>query len=516
MNGDHTHATMPSGTLFGTHKILRVVGQGATATVYEAVDLRLQKRVALKVLHPQSLARPVARARFEREARIAAQLKHPHLVEVFDLDVQDDSAWISMEYVQGGSLGTLLAARGRLTVTEVADIVIPVASALEVAHQAGVVHRDVKPDNVLLARHVTGAVHPKLADFGIAKVEVDGVELTRTSAVLGSPCYMSPEQVRQSRAVDGRTDQWALGVVMYEAVVGRRPFDGGALVDIMNQILAGQFHPPCALCPEVSPGFERVILRALQVDPDRRYGSMRQLAAELVPWASAAVQAQWGQFLQGPDDLDREEEDQATSVHDASTRLSLLPPPPPPAHTGTVSLAAGEVRGAPRSPRAAWPVLGVAITLALPLGAWIQRARSRDPRATGTIATAAPSASPTDDLYEVALRVQPADASIELDGVAVSRGAWSHRFARRDPPHRLRVSAPGYEPQTLWVSALAPTPPEIELQALAVTAVAEPAAVTAPEVDASPPTAHRHGARHHGGATQHDTHTPGGRRPTWF
>jgi len=281
------------GAEFGPYSIRRQVGRGAFGVVYEALRNPLKRRVALKVLHEHVLSTPDASTRFQREIMAAAQVEHPHVVQVFDGGVLGERGFLAMEFLEGETLAERLKRDGHLRVEEAMDVLLPIASALDAVHEAGIVHRDIKPGNIFLANHVTGAHSPRLVDFGIAKVVSDEFDLTQTHSWLGTPFYMSPEQVRQSKSIDARADQWSLGVVLYEALTGEKPFREEVLLDLLEAITARDPKPPTAVQPSIPKGLESVLARMMERDPVRRYASMRAVGAALWPFASPRTRALW-------------------------------------------------------------------------------------------------------------------------------------------------------------------------------------------------------------------------------
>jgi serine/threonine protein kinase len=218
----------PGDTIAGKYAIVKVIGEGGMGIVYEATHLRLRRRVALKMLLPHMMATSSDTVvRFEREARAAAQLRDRHVTKVLDVDTTADGLpYLVMEYLEGHDLEAELAARGPLPIGEAVGYVLQACTAMTEAHGAGIVHRDLKPSNLFLCPEREGWT-VKVLDFGISKMADDGdARLTGTQASVGTPLYMSPEQVRSSRSVDLRTDIWALGVILYELLAGRTPFEG--------------------------------------------------------------------------------------------------------------------------------------------------------------------------------------------------------------------------------------------------------------------------------------------------
>ena len=258
------------------------LGGGAAADVYRAYDHTLERDVALKLLRPAFAEVPELLDRFDRESQTIASIEHRNVVAVTDHGRLDGAPYLAMELVDGPTLQQLIRARGRLSESEVRDIGAQIASALEAAHTRGVIHRDLKPANILIATNGT----VKVSDFGIAHLEAS-TQLTRTGEVLGTPRYVAPEQI--TGRVDARSDLYALGVVLYELATGRPPFDGETSFEIVRKQLRERPVPPRALVPGMTRELERVILRALEKDPARRFASAVAMRAALQPPVSSAV-----------------------------------------------------------------------------------------------------------------------------------------------------------------------------------------------------------------------------------
>jgi eukaryotic-like serine/threonine-protein kinase len=265
----------PPGSLFaGRYKIVGTAGEGGMGVVYRAEDVKLGRTVALKFLPAAIALDPEAKKRFLREAQAAAILDHPHICPLYEVDEAGGEMFLTMAFVEGRSLKDRVA-EGRLPLIEALNIAVQAAEGLKAAHERGVVHRDVKPANIMLNRE--GRV--RITDFGLASVE-GGVELTRPQTVLGTPAYMSPEQVRGERT-DGRTDIWSFGCTLFEMTTGRRPFAGESLQDTRSVILNDAPPDPAALRADLPPGLSEVILKCLRKRPEDRFPDFEALLAAL-------------------------------------------------------------------------------------------------------------------------------------------------------------------------------------------------------------------------------------------
>jgi serine/threonine-protein kinase len=262
------------------YAVSTLLGRGSAASVYLAEDLRHGRRVALKVLH-DALGSAVGVERFQREIRVAARLQHPNILPLFDSGADAGLLWYTTPLVETGSLRDRLAERGPLSPAEVVTLGGELAGALAHAHAAGIVHRDIKPENVLIGT----AGHALLADFGIAGA-LDPVtsgerSLTETGIAVGTPLYMSPEQATGSGGCDGRSDIYALGAVLFEALSGKPPFDGDNVREVLVRRLVEDAPSVRRVRPEVPVWLERVVQRAMARERAARYGNAAELAEAL-------------------------------------------------------------------------------------------------------------------------------------------------------------------------------------------------------------------------------------------
>jgi serine/threonine protein kinase/class 3 adenylate cyclase len=246
--------------------------------IWVALDSQLQRRVALKLMAPERIASSSARRQFEQEAKAVAQLRNPHVVQIHDYGVDGNTPFIVMELLEGEDLETRLERQGRLAPVVVASLLNQIARALAAAHASGVIHRDLKPANLFLARIDTDEV-VKVLDFGLARLDAGGeASSEQPGRVMGTPRYMSPEQMRGEARVDHRSDLWSLGVVVYRALTGRFPFSSDTLGEL-GRSGGGAAEPPSSLVPELGQGLDAFFSRALDAEPSRRFQSARELAA---------------------------------------------------------------------------------------------------------------------------------------------------------------------------------------------------------------------------------------------
>ncbi len=278
--------------LLGKYVVERVLGAGGMGCVVSARHTDLDELYAIKLMLPQALFHPEALARFQREARAAAKLKSEHVAKVHDVGrLESGMPYMIMEHLTGRDLNDVLKAEGPLPLPRACGLVMQALEGLAEAHELGIVHRDLKPANLFLTTKKGGVPCVKVLDFGVSKHQVqDGsLDMTKTGMVLGSPLYMSPEQMMAARNIDLRTDIWAMGVTLYQLVTGRVPFAAEVLTELVGRVMTEEPAPPSRHRADVPAGFDAVMARCLAKKPEGRYASAAELSAALAPFAAMAV-----------------------------------------------------------------------------------------------------------------------------------------------------------------------------------------------------------------------------------
>ena len=302
ISGNHRLAIRASGQV-DNYRIIDELGSGGMAVVYRAEDTRLHRQVALKILHDHIANRPENRERFEREARAVARLKHPNIMSVYGFSTPSAPVgYIAAELIDGETMRQFVDRRGFAFPEVGAMVCLKLAEALSHAHESGIIHRDFKPENVMITRDGV----PKLMDFGLARL-LDHQTMTMTGAVLGSPAHMSPEAI-EGKPVDRRVDIFAFGTVLYYATTGRLPYDGRNPAVILNAILVGRYADPTMANPRNGARLARIISTCLETDPDDRYATVGALTDELKAYLAGLglhdVQGELSQFFADPDGYD--------------------------------------------------------------------------------------------------------------------------------------------------------------------------------------------------------------------
>lgn len=282
--------------LAGKYRIERVLGQGGMGVVVAAMHLQLNQRVAIKLLLAGATADIVER--FLREARAAVRLKSQHVARVIDVGALPDGApYMVMEYLEGSDLSGVVRSSGALSVYDAVEYLLHACEAISEAHSNGIVHRDLKPANLFLTRAADGTSTVKVLDFGISKVagaegeEDTGMSLTKTSAVLGSPLYMSPEQMKSARLADARSDIWSLGAILYELLTGSVPFNAMTFTELVLMVNMETPRSIATIRGDVPPGLEAAVFKCLEKKPENRFENVAELAWALAPFAPLHAQA---------------------------------------------------------------------------------------------------------------------------------------------------------------------------------------------------------------------------------
>ena len=398
----------PGQTLAGKYRIDRVLGAGAMGLVLAATHLVLGSRVAIKVMLGGGKRAPEHEERFLREARVASMLRSEHAAKVLDVGTTEQGAtYIVMEYLDGCDLGALLQARGALPVEEAVSYMLQACEAIAEAHGLGIVHRDIKPANLFLTTGVSGTPCVKVVDFGIAKQLDDAPALTQAGAALGSPLYMSPEQMRGSRDVDARSDIWALGVTLYELLAGVTPFHADTLLAVVTMI---NLDPPTPLMeyrPDVPASLAAVIFQCLEKNRERRWPSVSAFATALAPHASASSASYAERVAR-------------VQKADAAPARSTDLLPPEPTHVGASPTIVVPTPSPAAVPVPAWAIVVAALAMGLVLASsafFSLRAHVSSPDAT-VMPTSRPVVSGPPTASVAASTAQVTDTAVAPSSVA--------------------------------------------------------------------------------------------------
>lgn len=446
----------PGDLLAGKYRIERMLAEGGMGILFEATHLQLEEPVAIKFLRPEiaASAETEAAQRFLREARSSIKIRSEHVVRILDVaELESGVPYIVMEMLTGEDLDQLLTKSGALQPSDAIDYVLQACEALAEAHQRGIVHRDLKPANLFLARRADGSPCIKLLDFGISKVSAPGgadLGITNTQAIMGSPRYMSPEQLRASKDVDARSDIWALGIVLYELLTGAPPFDGDTMTAVCAAILQDEPAPMTAARPAIPSALEAVVFKAMAKDPARRFASVADLAVALHPFASASGQTSvsrvTGTMRQPSSPSLGNTTEQTAHAPNAPAAVTAEGSQPAVLLTSTTW---GDVPAKPRSRKGAVAIAAGAavITLVLTVSAIAFYARAKTGRATATGNAVVQSDPPmrASEAPSVAAPVLPeapvASASAAPDNVQTATNKPPAKTGGPKPPSRTAATA---------------------------------------------------------------------------
>lgn len=442
-------AVNPGEIVAGKYRVERLLASGGMGQVMVATHLELDQLVALKLMRAELMGDDTLSGRFRREARAAAKLTSEHVVRVYDVgELDDGTPYIVLEYLDGTPLTKVINTRAPLPIEEAVDIVLQALAGVAEAHAAGIVHRDLKPDNLFVTHGATGRSVVKVLDFGISKFkddarrrDYDGTEFTVEQTVLGTPAYMSPEQVEDARDVDGRTDIWSMGVILHELLTGKRLFRAESPASMYAKILRDPIPAVSATHDGVPAALEAILARCLARLRDERYASAGELAAALLPFSAATPTVQTGR-----------------------ARPSSTPTPRDP-ESGTLrSYDTPALEGAPRplwrSPRA---LVLVALFLGVAVLIWITR--GPEVPAASTAAASAPSRVPPATPASAAPTSPPVSSTTSAIAPSVSAsGSRVGHVPTSAPARPPRASSPPPRPVPKSPAA-DPDPGDIELGA---------------------------------------------------
>ncbi len=451
------------GFRFDRYEITEQIGEGGMGAVWKARHLKLQKFVVIKTLKQDLAKNAQARGRFLREGEAASKIRHPNVVEIFDVGELDDIPYIVMEFLEGHDFQQLLDQRGALPLQELTDVMVPVCAAVSAAHDAGVIHRDLKPQNIFLSRGRDRGTQPKVLDFGISRVldsEPHHAQ-TATSALLGTPRFMAPEQARGAKHVDLRSDQYSLGVMLYLSATGRLPIEETVLYELLRRVVHGEYERPRNIRPDIPDHFERIILRAMALRTESRFPSVRALGAELLPYASERTRVLYGDSFVGAGDT--------LPIGVFNAPQTYQEPPAPPL-TPMAPVWSAPQTHAPPMPSAPAPAPFVAYTRP-----------STEPSNTTTMDAALEVT--TLPLPEPRSRRWIGGALLAVAGLATCVGIGVVASTSSSSPSRSEVASPNTAPSQEPHAAVAPPP-------LARAPVAQAPVAQAPvaEVPVAPPT----------------------------
>ena len=466
------------------YEIVRVIGRGGMGTVYEAVNTAINKRVAMKFVDAETAQSKDSVARFQREAEAASAVESAHIVEIFDSGVGDDGIpYIVMELLRGEDLGHRIKRCGRLEIGEALHIVAQILRGLHRAHEAGIVHRDLKPDNIFLVDRDDDESFAKILDFGISKVQrQNGAPvhtLTRQGTVLGTPFYMSPEQAQALPDIDGRTDLWSVGAILYECLTGRPPYSGTSYEQVIVNICMNDAEDVRAHNPAVPEAIARVIAKALARDRHERFSTAREVLEALKAATGGVISTRSGAIpaeerdAKDPSSPDFRLTPRASGAAGNAARGSMPDASPIEVRPLGSSKAAWSTnrRAAAREKRT-FALIAISALLAGSLGAFVF-VKSRAPMP-------APAPLHSEEI-SVQLQANVPSARFVVDGAPVQSGVLK---GQKGDVKRVRVEAEGYAPSELDVTlAGAAEPVHIVLAAMTLAVASTTLPVVSPALE---------------------------------
>ena len=431
------------GTEVLRYRIARLIGRGGMGNVYLGIQPQIGSRVAIKILSQECAREPDLVERFFAEARAVNLIRHENIVSVIDMArLPDGRPFIVMEYIEGVTLGKVIK-HGRAPLGGIVQVFSDVLSALDSAHEIGIVHRDLKPDNIL----ITGKGHAKVLDFGIAKLaprlRAEGGTPTAAGALLGTPAYMAPEQVTGKGEIDGRSDVYGAGVVLFEAVTGRVPFAGATLFDMMRAQLQDQPPSPRALREDLPAAMEAVILTALAKQPEMRFQSAAAMANALEQASTELPQDQWRELSARSAPLSRGSAPRVRPPTTAPPPMTVRDRNTPPAMSA-VNVPRSDHKSTPKRSRRPIVLVVLGMCVAGVVGAIVATAAQREDR-PAAVATSEPAPPPVPILVPVVVDAGVAQPIVEVDAAAPPAPPPAAPPTRKSKPKRVpdpEVQAP--------------------------------------------------------------------------
>jgi len=451
--------------LDGKYRVERVLGAGGMGMVVAARHIQLGQRVALKFMLREAMTEPAHAERFAREARAAVRLQSVHTAKVLDVGkLKNGEPYMVMEYLDGQDLDQVLQQARQVRSRDAVDYMLQACEAFAEAHGLGMIHRDIKLKNLFLTKTVDGRPLVKVLDFGLAKTVggIGDVSLTATSAVFGSPQYMSPEQMRSAKDVDARSDIWSIGVCLYELVTGRVPFDAPGLAEICAAVLKDPLTPPSTYAPDLPADLEAAIVKCLAKDPKDRFQTVAELAFALEPWAAQEGSArrilhvmQSAQKIEVPTLVTvdpaalgtaktLDEEPKTVDAWDSGDKSRKQPRIPPAVMVAAIGVAA--IVG----------LAGVTLTVASLRGSGSKAAASVEPLDTAAAATAPATPVPVDTATSTAVAASPAATTAATAATATATAAATVTATAAGPANAAPAAPPSPRPTSKPIVAAPP------------------------------------------------------------